>query len=133
MKKVALAVGLVLAAFGLAGCEKPVEEMGYAEMQSLAKDIEQRCTDLGLAPGTPQHQQCRQVEAQKEIYTRRANKVRRQNAAVAMSAGMQQMSQSYSNAAAQTTYAPRQSYAIPSRQVFCNSQRNGTGISTTCY
>ena len=130
----AIVLGVVALA-GLAGCEgqKPVEEMGYAEMQTLAKQIEQRCTDLGLTPGSPQHQQCRQVEAQKEIYSRRANKVRRQNTALAMSTGMRQMGQSYTKAAAQTASAPRQSYVIPSRQVFCNSQRSGTGISTTCY
>lgn len=116
----AIALGVVVAAM-LAGCEKPVEEMGYAEMQALAKEIEQRCTNLGLKPGTPQHQQCRQVEAQKEIYTRRANKVRRQNAADAM----QQASQNY-----------QQSIAIQqSRRINC-THRPAVGwgsATTTCY
>lgn len=106
----------------LAGCaEKPVEEMGYAEISALAKEIEQRCTDLGLTPGTPQHQQCGQIEAQKEITTRRANAVRRQNFGIAM----QQASQNYQQSIA----------AQQSRQINCtHSPGVGWGsATTTCY
>lgn len=112
---------LVLAGvLAMAGCaEKPVEEMGYAEISALSKEIEQRCTDLGLTPGSPQHQQCKQVEAQKEISTRRANKNRR----IAAATAMQQTSQGY--------YAAAQS----SQTINCTtSPAIGWGSSrTTCY
>ena len=79
--------------------------------------------DLWLSLTCAQHQQCRQVEAQKEVSTRRANVVRRQQASLAMAEGMQQASQGY--------YAAAQS----NRTLNCtHSPAIGWGSSTTtCY
>lgn len=117
-------LGLVLVVAVLAGCgEKPVEEMGYAEISALAAEIDARCTALGLPPGSAQHKQCGQVEAQKEITTRRANLARRNNAAIAMGEGMQSMSQGYYNAAAANA---------ANRPINCTTQRFGTITNTHC-
>ncbi|WP_353144842.1 hypothetical protein [Paracoccus sp. (in: a-proteobacteria)] len=116
------AIVLVLAAVvGLAGCEKPVEEMGYAERQQLAAQIVERCKALGIAPGSAQMNACTEAEVNKEVYTRRANKIRRQELGTAM----QQASQNY-----QQSIAMQQS-----RQINC-THRPAVGwgsATTTCY
>lgn len=110
----------------LAGCEKPVEEMGYAEISALRDEIAQRCTDLGLDANSAQHQQCRQIEAQKEITTRRANAARRQQGFQNAAASLQATSQGYSQAAMQPQYQPRS-------PVNCQSVRYGNTVRTNCY
>ena len=130
MRLLILAAGTAMA---LSGCEKPVEEMGYAERQALAGDIVQRCAALGIQPETAQMRDCTSTEVQKEIHTRRANAGRRANVGLAM----QQYGQSMQQQAQQNTTAQQitnqPSYVIPSRQVFCRSQAHGNTVNTNCY
>ena len=75
---------LIAAVSGLAACEKPVEQMGYAERVQLVEQIIQRCEALGIPRNSPQMQQCGDAEIEKEVTTRNANVAARRNAGLAM-------------------------------------------------
>jgi len=91
MKRLALA-----AAVALTGCveTKPIDQMGYAERQELAREILQRCKALGIKDGSPQMDQCIEVEVQKEVSTRQA----RADGMARFGAGLQAAGNNYSNA-----------------------------------
>jgi hypothetical protein len=66
------AVFAVVALVFLAGCQtKTVEEMSYSERQSLAAQIQQRCYDQGVKPGSKEFVACSQVEVNAEAAKRR--------------------------------------------------------------
>lgn len=120
MRAVYLGVAFVV---GLAGCEKPVEEMGYAERQALAGEIVQRCAKLGLKPDTPQMRDCTSTEAQKEIYSRRAGADRRSRSVSSAGDGLRQYGHSM------------QQQAMQNRPINC-THRPAVGwgsATTTCY
>lgn len=122
MKRLVLALcGLILV-----GCEKPVEEMGYAEQSKLAAEIVQRCAALGLKPGSQQMASCTEVEARKEVYSRRANKERRSTALTVVGQGMAGYADGYAKSSRMNQ---------PVRlQANCTSQAMGGGtVSTNCY
>lgn len=119
----AIVLGVVAAAM-LAGCEKPIEEMGYAERRELAGEILDRCAALGLKPNTPEMSQCMQVEVQKETATRRANVVRRQNAGIAMQQHFER----------QQIITQNQQAIAQSRQLNCTHTPGYNGaVNTRCY
>lgn len=94
-----LLIGLVF----LAGCQtKTVEEMNYTERKALAAELTKRCYAQGVKPNSPEFEACARVEVQREAYTRRDNKARFERGMAGIGQGLQNASQGYYRAAAQS-------------------------------
>lgn len=110
MKLIALGVCAAV----LAGCTKTVEEMTFTEREQLRVAIEKSCVEQGTVPGTQRYGNCLVAEANREIYTRRRDNHRRHEAAEAIGAGMQNVSQGYYNAAASGSSGTTTCTRVPS-------------------
>lgn len=116
MKRLALPL---LSCVLIASCQtKPIEEMSYTERKALAAEIVKRCIDQGVSPKNQREmRRCTDIEAQREVYTRRRN----QEMLDDIGEGIEKGAASY-NAAANA-----------SRPVHCTSQTIGTMTTTNCY
>lgn len=121
MKSVVLLCSLL----ALAGCTKTVEEMSFSEREALADQIQKRCVAQGTVPGTPRHGTCLQVEAQREVHSRR-NAPKLEFNPAGGAAAFQAASQGYYNAAARSSSA--------NRSVTCSRVPSPVGYSSVrCY
>jgi hypothetical protein len=75
MKRVSLSIAAA-AAF-LAGCQtQPVQQMSYKQLVTLTDQLDARCAAQGAPPGTRNYKACFKQEANREVYTRAANRQR---------------------------------------------------------
>lgn len=125
MRGYSILVVLILAA--ASGCQtQQLAEMNYSEQKILAEQIVKRCVAQGVKLGTQEMRLCTQVEIQREDATRKNNLVRAQRAQASMAAGLQNASNSYNRAAAQT--------AARNRSVTCTRVPSPAGYSSVrCY
>ncbi len=102
----------------LASCQtKPIEEMSYTERKTLAAEIAKRCVEQGVSPKNQQEmRRCFDIEAQREVYTRRRNQMILDD----IGEGIEKGTASYNAANA-------------NRPVHCTSQTFGTTTTTNCY
>ncbi len=110
----------------IAGCQtKQLDELNYSERKALAQELVKRCQDQGVKPGTPEMTVCTKAEVQAEYAKRQKEEAWRRGFAASMANGMQNASNAYGSAAANTRSM--------NTSVTCNTYRNGPYAQTRCY
>lgn len=109
----------------VSACNKPVENMNYAEIHTLANEIDTRCQAQAGPKGSPAYQTCTQIEVNHEVQTRRQNAAAARAFAEGMAEGMTAASASYAAASQRPIYSPP-------RPVYCQTQQFGQQGTISC-
>jgi hypothetical protein len=109
-----LAVSLI----SIAGCNKTVSEMNYAEVHQLANEIRARCAAQAGPPGSQQYEACTQIEARHETLSRERKRAAVRGAAASLGEGLSAAGASYT--------------AASQRYVYCSSQQYGQMGTISC-
>lgn len=79
----------VLLLIPLGGClrDKPVSQLTYSELKTLAQEVEARCAKQGVMRGSPEFEACTKQESVREATARRENYNRMNSGVVCSSVG----------------------------------------------